>query len=657
MTGAPQARRAVLVLGMHRSGTSALTRVLNLLGGDLSSRLVPALPEDNATGFWEPEDLVRINEEIFASRTSDWDDMSAVPASWFSSPDAESFRHEALQILRRDFSESSLFLLKDPRMCRLLPFWLSVFEEFDTEPLCAFILRNPLAVAASLKKRSGFSTARSCALWLRYLVDAEQATRHLTRCFTSYDRLLEDWQATANGIAEGLGIDWPRPFSKAAGQIEEFLSEGHRHHHFTTSDLEEHHDLSPSILEVHTASLSAAETGEETALRLASDTALNHLTSAECLFGPILTEGQTRGFTQALEKRDQQFRLLAQSFLKRNADWAHQASRLEHMKDRGFLHPKGIASPPPPHPFFDSAFYLKQNPEVAERGHDPWLHFLEIGRPHGCSPHPLFDIKFYGQQVPEVLEQSLDPLEHFVQVGAAQGKNPHPLFDVEFYLRNHPEAIQNGQDPLTHFLEVGGTQGANPHPLFDTSFYLDHDQNIAKAGINALIHYLEYGAVSMHDPHPLFDTPYFLLGQVEKIDEVTIPLLYFLSAEGASAVPPHPLFDTDFYLRQKPNEPAPKNALLHFLAQGARPDRNPHPFFDVEFYLEQAPELVERGMNPLVHYLREGATAGLDPHPGFDTRYYLSKYADVRRSSENPLLHYVRCGSRERRWPSPQASF
>src|SRR5204862_3614262 len=83
MTGQPP--RAILVLGMHRSGTSAVTRVLNLLGADLGRRLMPPMPDNNETGFWENLDAVDIDERLLTGIGRSWHDVRDMPASWLQS--------------------------------------------------------------------------------------------------------------------------------------------------------------------------------------------------------------------------------------------------------------------------------------------------------------------------------------------------------------------------------------------------------------------------------------------------------------------------------------------------------------------------------------------------------------------------------------------
>ena len=69
-----------------------------------------------------------------------------------------------VRILRSDFGDSRLFVLKDPRMCRLVPFWRSVLNEFGAARCFIIPVRHPLEVAASLKARHGFLTAKALLL-------------------------------------------------------------------------------------------------------------------------------------------------------------------------------------------------------------------------------------------------------------------------------------------------------------------------------------------------------------------------------------------------------------------------------------------------------------------------------------------------------------
>lgn len=226
---------AILVLGMHRSGTSALTRTLNLLGAGLPGNLIPAKP-DNKAGFWESADIQNLNDRILAALGSRWDDWRPLPIDALPAHGGEAFLEEAVAMLRAAFVQSALLVLKDPRVCRLLPFWRTALERVSARIGCVLSLRSPQAVAASLSRRDGLSAQAGHMLWMRHLLDAERDSRTLPRAFVDYDALLEDWRTAVSDIQSGLGIHLPVAAEAAALKIDEFLRKDLRHHTTVAND-------------------------------------------------------------------------------------------------------------------------------------------------------------------------------------------------------------------------------------------------------------------------------------------------------------------------------------------------------------------------------------------------------------------------------------
>jgi hypothetical protein len=220
---------ALLVLGMHRSGTSALAGMLSLCGADPGPSLMPGVAGVNPKGFWEHQEIVAIHERLLGMLHSAWDDERPLPSSWWQLPEVAVFRDEILTVLRRDFAASPLWLLKDPRLCRLLPLWLDMLEELDVTPHFVICLRHPGEVAMSLERRDGISAARATLLWLQHLVDGERGTRNLPRLVVAYEQLLADWRATLQQIAARLSIALPLD-DAAADRIDAFLEPALRHH-------------------------------------------------------------------------------------------------------------------------------------------------------------------------------------------------------------------------------------------------------------------------------------------------------------------------------------------------------------------------------------------------------------------------------------------
>ena len=225
---------AVLVAGMHRSGTSAITRILGILGCDLPRNLVAPHPS-NERGFWESQDIVALDRDILVSagtKLEDWraDEWRAFDPRWYDSPQVERFHDRAQAVLENQFGDSRLFVIKDPRICRLLPFWLDTLDRFGARVLIVSPIRNPLDVADSLESRDGIRRPISCLMWLQHVLSAEAATRSLRRAFLRYERLLVEPHAIVDRLEQALGLAWPRRMSDADEEIDAFLSSGLRHH-------------------------------------------------------------------------------------------------------------------------------------------------------------------------------------------------------------------------------------------------------------------------------------------------------------------------------------------------------------------------------------------------------------------------------------------
>ncbi len=224
MSGAPEGRVGVLVLGMHRSGTSALTRAMALCGAALPARLM-APGADNAAGFWEPAAIVALHEAMLREAGRRWDDGQRLDVSRVAD------RGAALAAaLREDFAEAPLLVLKDPRLSRLLLLWRPVLAQAGLSPRVVVALRHPMAIAASLRARDGMSESRALLLGLRYFLDAERNSRGITRVFARYEALLADPVSCLTEIGARLGVDWPVPPAAARADLREFVAPGLRHH-------------------------------------------------------------------------------------------------------------------------------------------------------------------------------------------------------------------------------------------------------------------------------------------------------------------------------------------------------------------------------------------------------------------------------------------
>ena len=197
--------RAIVVLGMHRSGTSALARALAHAGVPFGRRLM-APAADNEKGFWEQIDVVRTHNKLLAQLRSSWDDERPLPANWENSDAAADARSAIIEVLEREFGQLLAFGVKDPRLSRLWPLWEQIFLELNIEPYFVLMLRHPWEVAQSLARRNSLSPSHCHVLWLRHTLEAEMATRGYGRSIVSFAELLDDPQQVVGAVLTAAGL-------------------------------------------------------------------------------------------------------------------------------------------------------------------------------------------------------------------------------------------------------------------------------------------------------------------------------------------------------------------------------------------------------------------------------------------------------------------
>jgi len=277
----------ILVLGMHRSGTSAVAGVLSKLGGRAPKNLMPAAPW-NERGFFESTPMMALNDELLASAGSSWDDWRRFTLSWFDSGEAVAFRRRAKDLFESEFEGSSLPVLKDPRICRFAPFWLQLLKETGRKPRVVIPIRSPLEVAQSLHEIFKMPLEKGLLLWLRHVLDAEADSRNEPRSIFSWDQFLSDWRSTVEKIGVQANIAWPRLSDRVGLEIERFLGRELVHQRVSPSDLVSHS-------KVHQWTLAAYDALLELARNPFSNSSLEKLTEIKelfdvacAMFGPAL---------------------------------------------------------------------------------------------------------------------------------------------------------------------------------------------------------------------------------------------------------------------------------------------------------------------------------------------------------------------------------
>lgn len=229
---------AVCILGMHRSGTSAITRALNLAGvylGEERDMMVP-LPE-NPEGFWERKDLMEFHDGLLMSMGRRWDATDFLPEGWHRFPETAPFRDRLEGLVGSVFDGHPLWGWKDPRCCLLFPLWADVLERRGMALKPVVVIRNPLDVALSLRKRNGFPLEKGFRLWYVHMLSVLRALRHFSFPVVEYDRFMDDPQGVLNDIFHELSVDPPVSPETLGRQLGSLVRRDLRHSRSSLDDL------------------------------------------------------------------------------------------------------------------------------------------------------------------------------------------------------------------------------------------------------------------------------------------------------------------------------------------------------------------------------------------------------------------------------------
>lgn len=233
---APEVGTGVFVLGMHRSGTSALARIVNLLGIPMGKADDLLLADAaNPRGYWESGNLSTFQEHLLGLLGGSWDEPPALPIGWEQNARLSSAVGRGRQLFRQIYGDLRLWAWKDPRNSLTLPFWRYAL---DVRALAIIIYRHPLEVSSSLSSRDDLGKGQALALWERYNRQLLENVIGLPALVVAYEDLISDPHQVAeaaqafllgNGIALG---------TFEAGEVDTFIDSRLRHSVFSTADLE-----------------------------------------------------------------------------------------------------------------------------------------------------------------------------------------------------------------------------------------------------------------------------------------------------------------------------------------------------------------------------------------------------------------------------------
>lgn len=593
-------RRCILVLGMHRSGTSALTRVLSLLGAALPRNILGA-GAGNETGHWEPSRLVEYHDRLLAELGSSWDDWKALDLSRLTVKRRSEIKSEITNIIEAEYPEGGLFVVKDPRLCRFAPLFIEAMGDTGVTTHVVIPYRNPLEVANSLAARPTVWAADRLSvfgalLWLRHVLDAEAATRGLPRAFVSYDALLADWCDTAHRIVACIGVEWPYAPNDIADLVGEFLTPTQRHHTYTAQDLILDPAMRDWVGEAYQAIGVLLRDPEHLAALETLDRIHREFDHATPLLDRLLLDAGSaiaENRVQAAE-REAAFKQEVETKLARvAADREEEVSRLTTKL---------------------------ANVGVREQELSTQLANAQMATAEGSKK--LDALQF---ELARVQRDAADARAHIdalnAWLAAYENSTSWKMTAPIRALKRGQNSISGAVRSVTTAIRVGG--GIRPtarkalHVLRTEGF----------KGIRWRMDYAEAVLSNARvEPAPL--SPGSNFGSKREIGIVGDASKPLLQATPTSAV--------------QSTGSIPDEKLIRDTG-----------FFDIGHYRSQLDFEVPEDFNDIQHYLTDGWRAGLDPIPSFSTSGYLLRYPDVAKSGFQPLVHYIQRGRGEGRSPNP----
>ncbi|HLP80012.1 MAG TPA: glycosyltransferase [Acidobacteriota bacterium] len=166
-------RIAILIVGMHRSGTSLCAGILRLLGVDFGQNLMLASP-NNEKGYFEHNELYQINEDILKTLNTSWDDVKPLEHNWYTKRSIAPFKKKIESVLQKEFNATQLFGIKDPRISLLLPLYKDILTKMKVQVKIIAMYRKDLDVAKSLNARDSLELAKGLELYDKYNRNIDQ---------------------------------------------------------------------------------------------------------------------------------------------------------------------------------------------------------------------------------------------------------------------------------------------------------------------------------------------------------------------------------------------------------------------------------------------------------------------------------------------------
>jgi len=542
----------ILIVGMHRSGTSLLGSLLPHLGVALPGELIGP-DQCNATGYFERSDVVHVQESLLISLDRFWAGprgAKLLPNDWLLHPATQVCRQGLSQLLQRESRiQTCAWAIKDPRSSVFLPLWRELCRQLSIPLRLVLAVRTPDAVVASLMARderiAGMTWWRAQQLWWYYntsVLSEPLGEGESPPIVIHYERWFTDPESQALALAAALELPVPKPAQIAS--IKSFIRPEYRHQECLPAG-------SPPI--------------DQRLSRLHAF--LNDQITITC---PI-----------PFDRKPLQPRRPLRQQIAHSLDWIFLLG-FAPLSFRGLLNYRRSFLQGEGSPLLISLSWItRQRPQLAAHLRDPLAWYLRCGWSQGVSPHPLLHPASLWNQVGRCQE----PVSLYRFEASHDDVFVHPMFDPVHYGRQCLDVdIYPSPTPLEHYLGSGWQLGLAPHPAVDP-LWMKQRYGLPGEPLTALF----LDGCDITDPgltHPCGNLHGAALGHprcIPRLPPALVDLLQFWHAR--ELFPAHRWLETQRWQYPLPSIPSLELLDLASLARGLRPQPFPSTLPNLQNFL------------------------------------------------------------------------
>jgi hypothetical protein len=577
----------ILVLGMHRSGTSLVAQLISKWGAFMGADLMPAT-SFNPEGYWEYQPLVEFHEKMLNESGSSWYAPVNIPPT---DELIKTYGTEARQLVEKMDQSGKDWCWKDPRIPLFLDFWKAILEERKVISVVAY--RHPFKIASSLSKRDIMPAGVSTALWEIYSCNIFQYINHKNSLVVDYDQILASPETEIGNLFRYL--------DSGAGRREStmptpgiFSVVQKKHNHEQKGIIFGLNPLQQQIIDSYEAGRATRDVLDSKAYLSKSMeiTRMYDNLKAADHFAQLYPETKSGKFENEysyVKKIDTNKRRIAFGQLK---PFAPHRLRIDPLNDYAIIRLNDIC--------------FLNNGEAVDLKFNITSNAIKVqGDEFGFdTTDPQLYLEFKNPENKKIDEVSIG---------------------IEF--------LNTGPGVLRQYKEAGDKRQQEEIKKLKISFRRQHDYQESKLSqlrkqhasnhesiteLNATIAHLNqellmiqnspgYKAVKLAK---LFITPSGWQRILDKLQNRKKLI------KDARLIRKSGYFDAEYYLRENPDvEKLNVPPLKHFLQNGGFEGRSPSEAFDSSFYLQQNPDVLAGRINPLVHYLQNGRFENRMPLP------------------------------------------